>query len=135
MAKKGKQETADFEAEGGYYGLNRGHATPFRRTVKYDEKRSAQLVFEPGVAYELSAIEVKCCQDLIDCGRLVPVTEDEKGRLRYPHVQPSMEASKEIESLKAKVAELSSANDKLSGELAALTKSGTDDKTPNTDGK
>lgn len=131
MAKK----TATKKTEGGMYALNRGHQTPFRRTVKYSETKSAQLVFEPGEAQELSDVEVAACQDLIDCGRLVEVGQDDKGRVRFPFVKQSQDADKVIASLEAKIEELSAVVAKQSAELAASTKSGNDDKTPNTDGQ
>lgn len=118
------------------YALRQGHPQAFRRTVDLGDGKKVLLVFEPGKTYELSEIELPQCQDIVDGGLLMEVTFDDKGRLRYPNSKViSLGADEAIATLEAKIETLSSANAKLSAELAASTKSGKDDKTPNTDGK
>lgn len=120
----------------GTFALRQGHGTSFRRTVKLGKDSKVLLVFEPGQTYELSDIERKQCQDIIDAGLLQEVSYDPKGRMRYPSGKAAaLDTEAIIASLEAKIEELSAVVAKQSAELAASTKSGNDDKTPNTDGQ
>lgn len=120
----------------GTFALRQGHETAFRRTIEISKGNKIQLVFEPGQTYDLSEAERKQCQDIIDAGLLQEVTFDPKGRMRYPSGKlAALDTETIVANLEAKIESLSAENAKLSAELAASTKSGNDDKTPNTDGQ
>jgi hypothetical protein len=116
MAAKAKKEIT---AKGGKYSLRQGHEMPFRRTIHYSDSKSAQLVFNPGVTYELTELEVDQCQDIIDSHLLVEATEDEKGRVRYiSRLDHDKSSDAIISDLEKKVETLSAEN----AELRALAK-------------
>lgn len=120
MAKK-KQTTAEPVAK--LYGLRFGHPTIFRRTINLgtkDKPRKVQLVFEPDVPLELSAVEIEALKPELEDGIIAPWHEGKLRRTPAAQQEPRDE-SKELAALREENELLREQITELTEQLAAAT--------------